>query len=627
MQDDDIFHNTIESTTSNPTSLVTQQMRTNRSKENSSFSSSGSLSSSQKAATNSRAKMPASPTTHHQSSVLWNRLVLSILITETAERVAYFGLRAVLVLYFTHGLQFSESTAVSLCAATVALAYLSPLVGAVLADSTWGRFTTIWRFGVMYAIGLICLTWAAYGVPNYDSNAAGDEENQAEEIIPATLSLERGLTFVGLFLVCTGTGGIKPCVSAFGADQVVMDDDDNDEEGDSSSSLDVVHKKVEDRFQDEDEDVVDPPISVAKEKRKEERIREFFNSFYFSINVGALGSFALIPLVRANFGFGASFLIPTISMILALSIFRCHKDQYKHRKRSDSQQSLLDVLLVSFRILQERYFRTSFAMTFSSQGLGFGHARIRGEETDDDDDEIECAASHDQVYQDASKALHILPLMAFFPIFWMLYDQQGSVWTLQATRMSLHGLEPEQLQFLNPLEIMIFIPLFDLKIYPWLEQRGFNIQPLRRMEYGMFLTAVSFAMSTVLELQIQHQPPVSVSLLWQVPQITVLTVAEILLNVTGLEFAYSQAPPNMQALILALYLFMTAIGDGLAAVLYGSVFSYLSSATAMFVCAICMLINMCYFAVVARRWKPYNQLPDTTEGLELGPVHNMEHQH
>jgi POT family proton-dependent oligopeptide transporter len=82
---------------------------------------------------------------------------------------------------------------------------------------------------------------------------------------------------------------------------------------------------------------------------------------------------------------------------------------------------------------------------------------------------------------------------------------------------------------------MLFIPLFDKILYPMLEAKGFNIQPLRRMEYGMFLGAVSFFASALLEYAIERGPPNSVSLAWQIPQITILTVAEILLNVTGLE--------------------------------------------------------------------------------------------
>jgi POT family proton-dependent oligopeptide transporter len=82
---------------------------------------------------------------------------------------------------------------------------------------------------------------------------------------------------------------------------------------------------------------------------------------------------------------------------------------------------------------------------------------------------------------------------------------------------------------------MLFIPLFDQILYPRLEARGLNIQPLKRMEYGMFLGAIAFFASALLEYSIQQGPPNSISLAWQIPQITILTVAEILLNVTGLE--------------------------------------------------------------------------------------------
>ena len=152
---------------------------------------------------------------------------------------------------------------------------------------------------------------------------------------------------------------------------------------------------------------------------------------------------------------------------------------------------------------------------------------------------------------------------------------------------------------------MVFIPLFDRIIYPWLDSKGYNIQPLRRMEYGMFLTSVAFCASTLLEFSIQRQPSNSISLAWQIPQITIITIAEILLNVTGLEFFYSHAPDNMQALILAVFLCMTAIGDGMGALLFASVFRLLNSALTMIICAVCMLLNLAFFSRVARHWKPY----------------------
>lgn len=224
------------------------------------------------------------------------------------------------------------------------------------------------------------------------------------------------------------------------------------------------------------------------------------------------------------------------------------------------------------------------------------------------------------VYEDSQQILHLMPLMLFFPVFWMLYDQQGSVWTLQATHLKLPGLQPEQLQFLNPFGIMIFIPLFDRFIYPCLDRRGVNIQLLKRIEYGMGLTAVSFFACALLEYFIQTRPENSISVAWQIPQITNITLGEIFLNVTGLEFAYSQAPGNMQALILALYLLMTAFGDGLSSLLFAIFFSKLNTATTMIICVICMSANMLFFRRVAFRWKPYFHVAAerNDDGIQLG---------
>ena len=42
-----------------------------------------------------------------------------------------------------------------------------------------------------------------------------------------------------------------------------------------------------------------------------------------------------------------------------------------------------------------------------------------------------------------------------------LYDQQGSAWTLQADELDLGFLTPEQMGVVNPILILIFVPLFE----------------------------------------------------------------------------------------------------------------------------------------------------------------------
>lgn len=561
--------------------------------------------------------MTSSPSVSLSSSStsIWNRVVIAILVTETAERVAYFGFRAVLVLYFHNGLGLSESISVSLYAAVACGAYFSPLVGALLADSSWGRYHTIWRFSSLYTVGLCFVTLGAYHI-----HSTGATESDRQDITEPTdnnLVFEKGATFFGLFLVCLGTGGIKPCVSAFGADQIVLLGTKNERSG----SDEIVNRHSK---HSNDSEVSFEQEASPEEASKQEDVSRFFNSFYFCINLGALSSFAIIPVIRANFGFGPAFLVPTVFMSTALLVFMSQRKQYKHRICDSSQPPLSRVLRACLALLWSRRRPQHVPIPMREE------ADEIGDETDMENSQNgKILFSIDHIVQeDARQVLHLMPLMLFFPVFWMLYDQQGSVWTLQATHLKLHGLQPEQLQFLNPLEIMIFIPLFDQVMYPWLNRHGVDIRPLRRMEYGMGLTVISFLASALLEYFIQTRPPNSVSLGWQIPQITIITVGEIFLNVTGLEFAYSQAPGNMQALILAIYLFMTAIGDGLAAFLFATLFNRLSTATTMVVCSICMMANMIFFRMVARRWRPYKDSrvsgEESDEGLQLGILNHGE---
>ena len=203
----------------------------------------------------------------------------------------------------------------------------------------------------------------------------------------------------------------------------------------------------------------EPPI--VPQHTRDDNIREFFNSFYFCINVGALLSFALIPLVRAKFGFGAAFLIPSIFIIGALVIFFSQRKAYKHRKRDSSQPSLFTTLYLCWTILfakthgdysqinvpstesndREAPISTDNHSSFAIEDEEPGVA-IRVKDMGIAESEVD--VDNHRVRLDAEQVLHLMPLMMFFPVFWMLYDQQGSVWTLQATRLNRYGLEPEQ---------------------------------------------------------------------------------------------------------------------------------------------------------------------------------------
>ena len=157
---------------------------------------------------------------------------------------------------------------------------------------------------------------------------------------------------------------------------------------------------------------------------------------------------------------------------------------------------------------------------------------------------------------------------------------------------------------------MIFIPLFDKCIYPSIERRiGHPIPHLSRMGWGMLLCAVSFFVSGFLESYIVSQEQnknqessSSVSIFWQLPQITILAVAEILLSVTGYDFCYTNSSKGCKAIILALYLVTTAVGDFFAGVLYNGIFQDWDRSIVMHTCGFLMLLNLVVFRFVAQWW-------------------------
>lgn len=105
--------------------------------------------------------------------------------------------------------------------------------------------------------------------------------------------------------------------------------------------------------------------------------------------------------------------------------------------------------------------------------------------------------------------LRVLVMFLPLPIFWALFDQQGSRWTLQALRMDgrfgKFVILPDQIQALNPIFIIVLIPIFESVIYPVLGRFHLLKKPLQRMATGMAIAGVAFVLAGFLELYIQSQ--------------------------------------------------------------------------------------------------------------------------
>jgi POT family proton-dependent oligopeptide transporter len=163
--------------------------------------------------------------------------------------------------------------------------------------------------------------------------------------------------------------------------------------------------------------------------------------------------------------------------------------------------------------------------------------------------------------------LRILIVFALVTPFWSLFDQKASTWIVQANTMSTNvtllgysfNVLPAQMQALNPLLVMLLIPFNNLVLFPLLTRMGLVPTALRRMTAGIVFSALAWIV--VGNLQVQLDAGDTVSIAWQILPYALLTLGEVLVSATGLEFAYSQAPASMKGVIMALWYLAVTVGN------------------------------------------------------------------
>ncbi|RYD17835.1 MAG: MFS transporter, partial [Verrucomicrobiaceae bacterium] len=365
-----------------------------------------------------------------------------IIGNEAAERFSFYGMRTILVVFMLQYLQFMDGTGGRALSSNEAVGnyhqftswvYFTPLIGALIADIFLGKYRTILWLSIVY-----CLGHAALACMGSFGNS------------PWWL-------FSGLLLICIGSGGIKPCVSAHVGDQF----------GKGNYHL----------------------------------ITRIYNWFYFSINFGSFFSTLLTPWLLERYGPHWAFGVPGVLMAIATFLFWLGRHRFVHIPPS---------------------------------GFGF----------------FKEAFSRDGIVALAK----VIPLFTFIAVFWSLYDQTGSSWVLQAEQMNLNFLGVKwlesQIQAINPILILIFIPLFTFFVYP-LISRIFPLTPLRKIGIGMILMTASFGLTTLVQTWIDGGARPSIG--WQLVAYVIITAAEVMVAIVGLEFAYTQAPKAMKSWVMSLF--------------------------------------------------------------------------
>lgn len=347
-------------------------------------------------------------------------LTLPIFATECAERFNFYGFTALLTLYFQQHLQYAAQQAAANFNFFQALCYCTPLFGSWLADQYFGKYQTILYCSLLYLSGQLILP--------------------VSSLLPIESTFTKFLTFFSLFLVALGTGGIKPCVSAFGAEQVewrhrirVGYSTATLEHGVSSLRQLSKDFKTHASLQDEDNFVDTLMEQISNGYPNDMNLSTsdslvtttYFARFYLFINIGAIAGQLMCPWIQQVVGWSGAFFVSAAVLFLSLVIFlrgmRC--TGYIHiQKRTHPRHD------VHFSTIQSNH-----------------------------NQENHCTSSREEWHC----ILRISLLLSPIALFWMCWSQQGATWIQQLSWMEMPRIFKTQL---NPAQWTAWNP-FSKSIY------------------------------------------------------------------------------------------------------------------------------------------------------------------
>ncbi len=266
-----------------------------------------------------------------------------------------------------------------------------------------------------------------------------------------------------------------------------------------------------------------------------------YSWFYFSINAGSMVSLWLIPVIYQKFGASWAFGIPGILMAFATLIFFSGRKLYiKLPPRGINKDNFV---FVSFYALQCKFSKkTAVKTAWKCAEEKYGAEKV-----------------------DSIRAVwRVITVFAFIPVFWSLWDMNGAEWVVQSQQLNLDtglgfSILPAQIQTVNAIFLLVLIPVFNYGFYPLAEKIGIKLTPLRKIGFGLFVTGFSFVIIALLQTKIDQG--LHPSVWWQVLAFFVLSAGEVMVSITGLEYAYTQSPPSMKSTMTAIWYITYSVGS------------------------------------------------------------------
>ncbi|KAJ5782039.1 hypothetical protein N7457_003813 [Penicillium paradoxum] len=454
-----------------------------------------------------------------------------VAMVELCERFCYYGMSGLFQNYIQRprdgsmgrgALGMDHQGATGLVTFFQFWCYVTPIFGAIVADQYLGKYKAIVVFCFVYLVGLLILVCTS---------------------IPTALDHGAGLGgfIVAILIIGIGTGGIKSNVAPLIADQY------------KRKKMALTTTKKGERV------IIDPALTIQR----------IYMIFYACINVGSLSLLAT-PYMELYLDFWPAYLLCFCMFIVGTMVIILGRKTYVVRPPQGSV--ITDAFRALWIMLKNR---NMDAPKPSWQSANGGTAVIKW---------------NDQFIEELKRSLIACRVFCFYPIFWVVYGQFSGNFVTQAGQMQSHGIPNDLMQNFDPISILVFIPVLETCVYPILRRLKIPFLPITRISLGFIVASLAMMYAAIVQHLIYSAGPCygtplcdaskidgvaqgnNVHIAIQTPAYFFMGIAEIFASVSGLEYAYTKAPPSMKSFVQSMYLLTNAFGSAIAEALTPALF-------------------------------------------------------
>ncbi|KAH8429083.1 peptide MFS transporter [Aspergillus melleus] len=454
-----------------------------------------------------------------------------VAIVELSERFTYYGMSGMFQNYVNLPLDGSQGRgalgmghqgATGLTTFFQFWCYVTPIIGAIVADQYLGKYKTIVLFCIVYLVGLLILVCTS---------------------IPTALAHGAGLGgfIVAILIIGLGTGGIKSNVAPLIADQY------------KRKKMAMSTTKKGERV------IIDPALTIQR----------IYMIFYGCINLGSLSLLAT-PYMERDIGFWSGYLLCLCMFAVGTTVLIVGRKYYVVRPPQGS------IITDAFKALWIMIVNRNMDAPKPTWQAENGSSRA--------------VPWDDHFIDELKRALVACRVFAFYPVYWVVYGQFSSNFVTQAGQMNGHGIPNDLMQNFDPISIIVFIPLLETFVYPLLRRLRIRFRPITRISLGFVVASLAMMYAAIVQHLIYVAGPCygspgcdlsivdgqtqgnDVHIAIQTPAYVFIGLSEIFASVSGLEYAYTKAPPSMKSFVQSMYLLTNAFGSAIAEALTPAAF-------------------------------------------------------